>query len=30
MYDQMFEAYRKASESWMQLHQDMFKQDAQQ
>ena len=30
MYDQMFEAYRKASESWMQIHQDMVKHGAQQ
>ena len=25
MYDQMFDAYRRASESWMQVQQDMFK-----
>jgi hypothetical protein len=30
MFDQMFEAYRKASESWLQVHQDMLKQGAQQ
>jgi hypothetical protein len=30
MYDQMFDAYRKASESWMQIHQDMIKHGAQQ
>jgi hypothetical protein len=26
MFDQMFDAYRKASESWLQVHQDMLKQ----
>ena len=25
MYDQMFETYRKTSESWLQMQQDMFK-----
>jgi hypothetical protein len=25
MYDQIFETYRKTSESWMQMHQDMFR-----
>ena len=25
MYDQMFDAYRRASESWMQVQQDMLK-----
>jgi hypothetical protein len=25
MYDQFFEAYRRASESWLQIHQDVFK-----
>jgi hypothetical protein len=30
MYDQMFEAYRKASESWLQVHQDVIKNGAQQ
>jgi hypothetical protein len=30
MYDQMFEAYRKAAESWLELHQDMIKNGAQQ
>jgi hypothetical protein len=30
MYDQMFDAYRKASESWLQVHQDMIKNGAQQ
>ena len=29
MYDQMFDAYRKASESWLQAQQDMFKQGGQ-
>jgi len=30
MYDQMFEAYRKASESWMQAQQDLLKTGGQQ
>jgi hypothetical protein len=30
MYDQLFEAYRKTSESWMQMQQDMFKNVVQQ
>jgi hypothetical protein len=30
MYEQLFEAYRKASESWLQVHQDVFKHGAQQ
>lgn len=30
MHDQMFEAYRKASESWLQVQQDMLKGGAQQ
>jgi hypothetical protein len=25
MYEQLFEAYRKTSESWLQMQQDMFK-----
>ena len=25
MYDQLFEAYRKTSESWLQMQQDMFR-----
>lgn len=30
MYDQMFETYRKTSESWLQMQQDMFKNVVQQ
>jgi hypothetical protein len=30
MYDQMFETYRKSSESWLQMQQDMFRNVAQQ
>ena len=30
MFDQMFDAYRKASESWLQVHQDMLKHSGQQ
>jgi hypothetical protein len=25
MYEQIFDAYRRASESWLQVHQDMFR-----
>jgi hypothetical protein len=30
MYDQLFETYRKTSESWLQMQQDMFKNVVQQ
>ena len=30
MYDQLFETFRKSSESWLQMQQDMFKNVAQQ
>jgi hypothetical protein len=30
MYDQLFDTYRKSSESWLQMQQDMFKAAAQQ
>ena len=30
MYDQLFEAYRKTSESWLQMQQDMFRNVVQQ